>query len=606
MSTEDQKSKKLVDINDVVKSKNPLVRVMKKPASLFLGLDRINKGYAKACETYGREQLEKDFFRYMTAQFGLDYEVKDTRLKEIPKQGACVVLANHPYGLADGLVFGKILTDVRSDVKIIANEALNLCEEIRPWLISVDPFDTREARRKNVTAMKQILEHLRNGGMLGVFPAGSASSFSMRDRCVIDDPWNKNIAAIIRKAQATVVALHFFGRNSLLFQGVSLLKKEARVALLPRELKRSVNKKLKVNVSSPIPFSKLRKFDTDEDLIEHLRLLTYCIGRRAMTRKKLAKMKHQPEQEEIIPQRDTKVYRQEVKDLPKNSMLLKSGKYEVYIATSMQIPELLLEIGRLREITFREVGEGTGKSYDLDSFDVYYKHLFLWDAEEECLVGAYRLGETDVIIEERGVKGLYNSNFFKFKKGLFEVINPGLELGRSFIVKKYQRKPTILGLIWQGVGQFVARNPHYRYLFGVVSTSAEFDQFSFNLIVDFLKLHALDEELSKLIKPKNPIKGKALRPTEIQALIRQNANEQDLSELVSRLEEDGKGIPVLLRQYLKLNGKILSFNIDDDFGGVLDCMILVDLHHSPRRSLTKYMGKATAEKMLGPESVDDE
>lgn len=596
----DEKPDKLVDIDDIVKSKNPLFKVVKKPASKILGLDLINDAYARAFEKQGHEQLEADFFYYLCDELGIDFTVNGGSLSSIPKEGPVVVLANHPYGLADGLLLGKILTGLRKDTRIVANEQLNMCEEIRPWLIAVDPFETQESKKKNLKATREMLGVLKKGGLLGVFPAGSASSFSLRDKCVIDDNWNQNIAAIIRKTGATVVTIHFPGRNSLIFQGVSLVKKEARVALLPRELKRSKNKTVKIQVSSPLSASSLKKFATDRGLIDYLKLITYCQGRKVKKRRTWRKEKER-EMTEIIPPQSVEVIKEEIRSLPDKALLLTSGKYEVYVAGAKKIPNLLVEIGRLREETFRAVGEGSGTECDLDPYDRHYLQLFLWDAEAERLVGGYRLGRTDKILAKYGVKGLYNSQFFTFEDEVLERLNPALEMGRSFIVQDYQKKPIILGLIWQGIGHYVARYPHYRNLFGVVSTSNDYDSFSFRLIVDFLKFHAMDEEMASKIKAKNPAKGKALKPSEVEALVRENMTEQDLSDLVSQLETDGKGIPVLLRQYLKLNGKILGFNIDKDFGGVLDCMVMVDLFNSPRRSLKKYMGKEAVAKLFPDE-----
>jgi len=596
--TDRHQKPKLVEISDILNTRNPLINVIKAPAERVLGLRRINKGYANAQQRHGSQGLANDFFTHICNEFKMNYSTDLNALQKIPKKGPVVILSNHPYGLADGMLLGKLLTSVRRDVKLVANDQLDICEEIRPWLITVDPFDTMDAKRKNLQGMRQMLKTLRSGGMLGIFPAGSASSYSMKDKCVIDTEWNDNIASLIRKTNATVVTVHFPGRNSLLFQGMSLVKKEARAVLLPRELKRSVKQNVRLEVSSPISSHSLKKFTSDREMIDYLKLITYCQGRKAKETLPASTNNTVRTMETIIAPLDPQLLYAEVQQLPQSAKLKESGDFSVYIANAQQIPHLLKEIGRLRETTFREVGEGTGRSFDIDTYDSYYKQLFLWDHKANKLVGGYRIGETDKIIRQKGIKGLYNSKFFDFQPEVFEKINLGLEMGRSFIIKEYQRKPLMLGLIWQGIGQFISANPEYRYLFGVVSTSAKYNSYSFKLIADFLKQHSMDEELASMIKAKNPMKGNALKPSELESMINAQLTEQHLSDLVSHIESDKKGIPVLLRQYLKLNGKILGFNIDNDFGGVLDCMILVDLHKSPKRSMQKYLGKDAVEKML--------
>lgn len=589
-------SPKLVDLGDIMSRTNPLLKVMRRPSEYFLGLSEINKGYANLYKKIGSTDLQKHFFHHMCEEFNLHCCYDEDKLMDIPHVGPVVILSNHPFGLADGLLLGKLLTDIRPDVKLVANKKLEVCNEIIPWIISVDPYESTESRMNNLVGTREMLKHLHKGGILGVFPAGGASSYNIQDKCVIDDNWNENIASIIRKTKATVVTLHFSGRNSLLFQIVSLIKKEARLALLPREFKKHTKKPVNISIGSPIASHTLDKFNCNRSMIDHLRLLTYYQGRKQCQKKHKSPPETSRKLEQIIHAVSPRILLTEVTQLPDSAILLQSGDYIVYHAYAKEIPNMLREIGRQREITFREVGGGSGKSCDIDSYDAYYIHIFLWDEKNNQLVGGYRVGETDKILFTKGVEGLYNAQFFEFKRQLIERISPGLEMGRSFIIPEYQKRPILLGLIWQGIGQFVSRNPEYRYLFGVVSTSAQYDTFSFKLMVDFLKLHSMDQELANYLKPKNPLKGKALKPSEIESIENSSFTEQDLNNWLSHLESDGKGLPVLLRQYLKLNGKILGFNIDKDFGGVLDCMILVDLKNSPKKSLQKYFGNDIMKK----------
>ena len=466
----------------------------------------------------------------------------------------------------------------------------------------MDVYEDENAKRKNLSGMRKMIAWLRKGGVLGIFPAGTASSFSLIHKRVTDDPWNSNIAAIIRLTKATVVPVYFPGRNSLLFQGISLINRKARVAFLPREVGRDGRRTHRIVVGKPISFSQLGQYDSDEALVSHLRLRTYLLGkgyeksRRPHVHRKDKKAK----MASLIPPVPPNDIQAEIDALPAECLHARqeNGDWDVYVADALQIPKILIEIGRLREYTFRQVGEGSGKACDLDTYDNHYKHLFLWDRVQKKIAGAYRMGETDKIIARYGVKGLYNGEYFSFSPAALKVLDRSLEMGRAFIVPEYQKRPLALGFIWEGIGQFMARNHHYRYLFGTVSISRDYSNLSRALIVSYLKAHEMEPELSREVKAYNPPRKADLKRSESCILPIGLTDAQGLSQLVADVEEDGKGIPVLLRQYLKLNGKILSFGVDKNFGDVLDCLILVDIFKTPERAIKRYLGKATYEQLL--------
>lgn len=282
----------------------------------------------------------------------------------------------------------------------------------------------------------------------------------------------------------------------------------------------------------------------------------------------------------------------EVEALPKSSRLAQQGDLDAYLATAQEIPEILLEIGRLREIAFRAVGEGSGKEIDLDQFDNHYLHLFLWDRKRDRIAGAYRLAPTDKVIAEHGPEGLYCSTLFEFEEPFLEHLSPALELGRSFVSPGYQRSLSALLCLWKGITAYVAHNPRYHRLFGPVSISQDYTPISQNIIVKFLRENRWDKELGPLVKPLNPFP----RNPDISPLL-ENINQ--VSARISESEADGKGIPVLLKQYLKLNATLLEFNLDPDFSDCLDALILVDLHDAPPAVLSRYMGKEAYAKFQG-------
>jgi putative hemolysin len=277
--------------------------------------------------------------------------------------------------------------------------------------------------------------------------------------------------------------------------------------------------------------------------------------------------------------------------LPIQQQLFSHTEYAVFAAKAWQMPRLMDEIGRLREIAFRKVGEGTGKPLDVDVFDTYYDHLFVWHKANQELVGAYRIGRTDDILKGFGKKGLYTNSLFKFKKSLFSNLNPALEMGRSFVRPEYQRTPFALFLLWKGIGQYLLRQPQYKILFGPVSISNEYKELSKQLMVEYLQENHFDAKLARLVKARRPFQN---RPTRAWQRITPKPffkNIEELSCLISGIEGSQQGFPVLLKQYLKLGAKVVSFNVDADFCDSLDSLIFVDLTKADSRMLEKLMGE---------------
>jgi putative hemolysin len=300
--------------------------------------------------------------------------------------------------------------------------------------------------------------------------------------------------------------------------------------------------------------------------------------------------------EDLIAPRSPEMLAREVDALPETQRLVVTGDQEVWIARADQIPTLLFEIGRLRETAFREVGEGTGFEVDLDGYDLYYQHMFLWHRGRREIVGGYRLGLTDQILASRGVSGLYTSTLFEFDPQLFEEMGPSIELGRSFIGLEHQKSYASLLTLWKGIGTFVARNPRSPTLFGPVSISDRYKSESQRAIVTFLRQNRYTHPWSRWVHARNPFRLGWRRPK----FARRNRLErlEDVSELISRIESDRKRVPILLKQYMKLGGTLLGFNIDPHFSDVLDVLTMVDLRRTDRKALRRYMGREGVEAFL--------
>lgn len=276
---------------------------------------------------------------------------------------------------------------------------------------------------------------------------------------------------------------------------------------------------------------------------------------------------------------------------PRNQLLLKSGDYAVVLAEARQIPHVLREIGRLREITFRHSGEGTGNAIDLDRYDGYYLHLFVWHQQKHEVVGAYRLGKTDEIVSKFGTGGLYTHSLFRYRCVLLDLVGPALELGRSFVRPEYQKSYSPLLLLWKGIGQFLVQHPHYKSLFGTVSIPNDYQRSSRRLMISYLQTNCYLPNLARLVKARTPARGRWLSPWGERSISHLIRDIDDVSSLVADIETTHKGIPALLRHYVKLGGRLLGFNVDRRFSHVLDGLILIDLTLTDARTLERYMGK---------------
>jgi putative hemolysin len=487
---------------------------------------------------------------------------------------------------------------VRPDVKLMANFLLERIPDLRDFFIFVDPFGRPDSAKANIKPLKETMAWLRGGGMLGVFPAGEVSHMNMRKGGVVDPPWSTTIARIIKKTETPVLPVYFVGTNSLMFQMLGMVHPRLRTAMLPHQFINKKNQTIQVRIGNLIPHNKLQDLDEDQ-LIEFIRMRTYHLKNRKDDSSEKKRVLSLPVQvtlpkSDALPVVETEspeVLSAEVNQLPVDQKLLESGALEVYHANSRQIPHILREIGRLRELTFRDVNEGTGQAIDLDRFDDYYIHIFIWQKNKHEVVGAYRLGKSDIILEQLGKHGLYTSTLFKYRKKLLKRISPALEMGRSFIRKEYQRSYSSLLVLWKGLAHYIAKNPDYKILFGPVSINSEYQSTSRQLLVGFLKQNESLPDLAKLVKARKPMRTNPIRTWKLRKMKTAVKDLDDVESLIADIETNLTGIPILLRQYLRLGGKLLAFNIDPDFSYVLDGLILVDLTKTDPKVLERYMGR---------------
>ncbi|MEJ2473565.1 MAG: lysophospholipid acyltransferase family protein [Desulfobacterales bacterium] len=591
-------SQKLVDLTFGFDSGvlHRTVALIQSAVETLLHLDRVNRCYAEYHESLDVCKGPHEIFQSALTSLGVGYDLSQEDLHNIPTRGPLVVVANHPFGGLEGVILGAVLSKVRSDLRILANYLLKRVDGIGDTIIPVDPFDTPGSVKGNLRGIKTALAWLTAGGVLATFPAGEVASFRWKTGRVADPAWSPHVAAIARRTRAAVLPVFFPGRNSLFFQLLGVLHPRLRTALLPRELMNKNGRCVRVFVGKAIPWQVLKRYETDAELIEFLRLRTHFLKNRGVDknrhRLRLVSLKPDslPPQPIMAPVAAAALHA-DLAGLPQAQQLISSGDFAVYMARASQIPNILNEIGRLREITFRDACEGTGKPVDLDRFDAYYRHLFLWNHASGELVGAYRLGLSDAIMRVYGVQGLYTNQLFRYKPALLEQLNRSVEFGRSFIRPEYQKKFNSLMLLWKGIGAFIAHNPHYNILFGPVSISKDYHTVSRNLIVRFLQTKRFDDTLARFVSPRKPFRTREFQGSTRRLLHTAVSDLDDISLLISEIERDGKGIPVLLRQYLKLNGSLISFNLDREFSDVVDGLLMVDLRKTDPRLLKRFMGE---------------
>ena len=531
---------------------------------------------------------------------GVTYSVSDEDRASIPVKGPVVVVANHPFGGIEGVILLTLFQSIRPDVRVMSNYLLSAISEMRENSIFVDPFGSRGAVANNTRPIKESLRWLQNGGLLCVFPSGEVSSFDLHCGLIRDPAWDHKIAALVRKTQATVLPLYFPGHNGLLFQTAGLIHSRLRTVLLPRQLANKRGTDFKLRIGTPISWRDQEGLGSDDKRIRFMRLRTYLLAERESHRRRpfFIRLPRALPQEPVCLPAPAESYAREIAALPPDQKMVESGDMEVYVALARQAPALMREIGRLRELTFRAAGEGTGEALDIDRFDRYYWHLFMWNKARQEVVGGYRLGMADRIVEEHGVKGLYTRTVFKFDERFLNRIQPALELGRSFVRPEYQRAYTSLLLLWKGISAFIGKHPRYRILFGPVSITNEYREISRNMIIESLKRIRMSSDLADLVKPKLPPRPPRLSEWGLLEY-RDFFDDMDtVSGLVEDMEPDHKGIPVLLRQYLKLGGRLVAFNVDPDFSFVVDGLILVDLKSADPKTLRRYMGNEASESYM--------
>ncbi|MDO6745390.1 GNAT family N-acyltransferase [Tenacibaculum soleae] len=560
----------------------------------ILRISAINKIYNN-----NKNKSDLDFLNGVLDDCKIEFEIPEEDLKRIPKDGPFITISNHPLGGIDGVLLLKLLIEKRADYKIIANFLLHRVEPLKPYVMPVNPFETRKDAKSSVAGIKSALMHLREGKPLGIFPAGEVSTY--RDgKLMVDKPWEEGAVRLIKKAKVPVIPIYFHAKNSQLFYLLSKISGTLRTAKLPSEVISQKNRVIKVRIGKPISIKDQEQYKDVPSFYEFIRKKTYMLANPfEKTPQKILStqnLKISKKAKKITLQKSPDLFIKEVNDLRnKGSRLLESKNYEVFFANAKEIPNILHEIGRLREITFREVGEGTNKAIDLDKFDKYYHHLFLWDNVKNELVGAYRMGLGKDIYKKHGINGFYIHTLFRIEPELYTMMQNTIELGRAFIAKSYQQKPMPLFLLWKGIVHTTLRYPEYKYLMGGVSISNQFSEFSKSLMIEFMKSHYYDPYVAQYIHPKKEFKVSLKDADKDFVFDATEADMQKFDKIIDEIEPGALRMPVLIKKYVKQNARLVAFNVDPKFNNAIDGLMYIKVAEIPESTVKPVMEEFQAE-----------
>ena len=560
----------------------------------ILRISVINKIYDN-----NKNKTDLDFLNGVLDDCNINFEIPDEDLKRIPKEGPFITISNHPLGGIDGVLLLKLLVEKRTDYKIIANFLLHRVTPLKPYVMPVNPFEDRKDVKSSLIGIKNALLHLREGKPLGIFPAGEVSTYK-DGKLNVDKPWEEGAVKLIKKANVPVIPIYFHAKNSRLFYFLSKISDTLRTAKLPSELVSQRGKVIKVRIGKPISVKDQKEYKDIPSFYEFIRKKTYMLANPFEKAHKLISTQNikipKKAAKKITNQKDTDLFIREVNALREaDGRLLESKNYEVFFASAKEIPNLLHEIGRLREITFRDVGEGTNKEIDLDQFDKDYHHLLLWDREAKLLAGAYRMGLGNEIYKKNGIHGFYIQTLFRIEPELHQMMSNTIEMGRAFIIGEYQQKPMPLFLLWKGIVHVTLRYPEYKYLMGGVSISNKFSDFSKSLMIEFMKSHYYDPYIAQYIQPKKEFKVQLKDADKDFVFDSTKADMQKFDKVIDEIEPGALRIPVLIKKYVKQNARLVAFNVDPKFNNAVDGLMYIKVADIPDSTVKPVMEEFQAE-----------
>lgn len=563
----------------------------------FTQIDKVNELYNKLKDLKGAE-----FFEGFVRERKLDYIVFKEDLAKIPKTGPFILVSNHPLGAIDGILMTKILLEVRPDFKIMGNFLLEKIAPMQPYVIPVNPFESRKEAYSSSSGMRETLRHLSEGGCVGIFPAGEVSNRNNPFGEVRDKKWEKPALKLIRKAKVPVIPMYFHAKNSNFFYQMAKVHPDLQTLLLPSEMMRERQQPIRLRIGKPITTRQMEEEESIEELGEYLQGKIQILKSYYEKRKSLIEKMNLPNLKvnfpigkagnlvpNIIDETPVEDLIKEIQFLKKkDKMLFENANYQIFFAEYEEIPSIMREIGRQREITFRAVGEGSNLPFDLDEYDKHYNHLFLWDAEANKIAGAYRMALGKNLMRKIGVSGFYTSSLFNFDQELHPFFRKVIEMGRAYIDPAYQQKPLPLFLLWKGIVHVCLRNPDHKFLMGGVSISNKFSEFSKSLMIDFMRSHYYDSAVAQYVHPKHEYKIKLKDRDKNLIFSELEADLNKLDRIIDDLEP-GMRMPVLIKKYIKQNAKVIAFNVDPAFNDAIDGLMYIRISDIPQSTINPVL-----------------
>ena len=586
----------LISKNDLVSAaglgkwgllKYPIVSAVMRLAKI----NKVNDLYDKIKDLEGQE-----FFDKLLGELNVKYLAFQEDLAKIPKTGPFILVSNHPLGALDGVIMCKILTEIRPDFKVMGNFLLTKIKPMEPYVISVNPFEKRKEAYSSMSGMREALKHLSEGGCLGIFPAGEVSNKNNEYNEILDKEWQEPALKLIKKAQVPVVPMYFHAKNSKLFYNVSKIHPDLQTLMIPAEMVNKREKPIKIRIGRPVTPKILNEYETPKELGEFLKKKVYMMKSYFEDRKSVAeflKVKNlniSPKEEVVVqniidetPLAEILADRENLRKKD-GKMLFSNGDYEVYFTKFDEIPAMMREIGRQRELTFRAVGEGTNLPFDLDEYDKHYHHLILWDNVAQKIAGAYRMALGSEVMKNYGIKGFYTNSLFDFDQELQPFFKKVIEMGRAYISIEYQQKPLPLFLLWRGIVHVCLRNPEHKFLMGGVSISNRFSDFSKSLMIEFMRSHYFDPAVAQYVHPKNDYK---VYLSERDKSLFFEGLDDDLNKFDKLIDdfEPEMRLPVLIKKYIKQNAKVVAFNVDPNFNDAIDGLMYIRISDLPEGTI---------------------
>ena len=585
-------------------SSNPF-RLSMKPRFLaasvekFLCLDVLANCYdQRPQQTLAHGQtVASRFLEYTLDHLNAKVEVVNAdALGAIAPHGPTIFVANHPFGGLEGVAMTRRLLQVRPDLRVLTNELLSLIPEFEEVFIGVDVLSDN-ATKKNMRGMRTVLKHMKRGGAILIFPAGMVSAIDTSDFKVRDRQWNLVVAKLMRQFQAVCVPFYVHGRNSKVFYMAGLIHRRLRTVMLPRELTNKSGHSVKLTVGEPIAWKDVECLGDERCVTDYLRTATDLLQHRVRHQQPAGNTVSRVIASSLAAEtgNGSSAIERNLAQL-EPYQLLNFREFDVYCAPYEAIPNIMPEIAVARERTFRAAGEGTGNSSDSDRFDAHYLHLFIWDKVQNRIVGGYRIGKVDQIVKKFGVDGLYSRTLYRFDEQYIQKIDGALEMGRSFVSPEYQRHPRALDLLWKGIGAWIVDNPGYHTLFGCVSISRDHSDHAREFLNETLmSSFRAEQQMLADVRPVEPLKIR--NRVWSQELLKSLTSIAVINKLLGQCDP-GKSMPVLLRQYLALNGRFVGFSVNRNFNDSLDGLILVDLRKTPTKYLQRYLGKGGSADFL--------